>query len=133
LRRSNERPNLHYCVQEMEYSKSSYYDLAFLIPLHLEESHPMPESFVVYCNSRDEAKRSAEFLRSRVCKALCHKIIWIHSGMSDKHKLKVVEDFRDGKLIGITSTESLGLGHDLHNVTRLVQYCPPDNLNTLTQ
>ena len=67
-----------------------------------------------------------------------------------KNKISVVEKFRDGQLIGLMSTESLGLvkflyylvnhpytyfyyGHDLHSVTRLIQYGAPDNLNTLTQ
>ncbi|KAF8344263.1 uncharacterized protein EI90DRAFT_3165715, partial [Cantharellus anzutake] len=53
--------------------------------------------------------------------------------MSDGHKLMVVKLFKEGNLIGLTSMESLGLGHDLANVTRLVQFGPPDNLNTLTQ
>ncbi|KAF8327706.1 P-loop containing nucleoside triphosphate hydrolase protein, partial [Cantharellus anzutake] len=133
MRRSNDRPNLHYCVHQMKYSKDSCNDLGFLIPLGLKESDPPPIPFLVYCESRGDAERSANFLRSRVCASLQQKVVWVHSGMSDGHKLKVVNLFKEGKLIGLTSTESLGLGHDLANVTRLVQFGPPDNLNTLTQ
>ncbi|KAF8335734.1 P-loop containing nucleoside triphosphate hydrolase protein, partial [Cantharellus anzutake] len=133
LRRSNDRPNLHYCVRQMQYSKDSCNDLAFLVPLGLKESDPLPKPFLVYCESRADAERSAGFLRSRVCTMLRNRIIWVHSGMSDGHKLMAVKLLKEGKLIGLTSTESLGLGHDLANITCLVQFGPPDNLNTLTQ
>ncbi|KAF8333485.1 P-loop containing nucleoside triphosphate hydrolase protein, partial [Cantharellus anzutake] len=133
MRRSNDRPNLHYCVHQMQYSRNSCNDLGFLIPLGLKESDPPPVPFLVYCESRADAERSADFLRSRVCASLRERIVWVHSGMSDDHKLMVVKSFKEGNLIGLTSTESLGLGHDLANVTHLVQFGPPDNLNTLTQ
>ncbi|KAF8327239.1 uncharacterized protein EI90DRAFT_3127296 [Cantharellus anzutake] len=93
----------------------------------------MPVPFFVYCNSRNDAERSATYLRSRVDGSLKKRIIWVHSGMSDKHKQQAVEMFRDGRLIGITATESLGLGFDLPNIARLVQFGPPDNLSTLAQ
>ncbi len=51
IRRSNDRPNLHYCVWQMGHSKESCHDLAFLVPLGLKESDDMPMPFVVYCNS----------------------------------------------------------------------------------
>src|SRR5260370_10693936 len=106
---SNNCPNLHYCVQQMGHSKESCHDLAFLVPLGLKESDDMPMPFVVYHNSQDDAEQSARFLRSRVSSSLRRRIVWVHLGMSDQHKISVVEKFRDGELIGLTSTESLGL------------------------
>ena len=109
MRQSNDRGNLHYCVKKMEYSRTSYLDLAFLVPLGLKPEDPMPISFLVYCNSRDDACLGAEYLRSRVSKELRNMIMWVHSGMSDNHKARVVQHFNEGKLIGLTSTETLGL------------------------
>ncbi|KAF8344264.1 uncharacterized protein EI90DRAFT_3165719 [Cantharellus anzutake] len=63
LHRSNDRPNLHYCIHQMQYSKDSCNDLGFLIPLGLQESDPPPIPFLVYCESRADAERSANFLR----------------------------------------------------------------------
>ncbi|KAF8334020.1 P-loop containing nucleoside triphosphate hydrolase protein, partial [Cantharellus anzutake] len=131
--RSNDRGNLHYCVKKMVHSKDSYLDLAFLVPLGLKAENPIPVPFLVYCNSREDARLSAEYLQSRVSRELRKKIVWVHSSMSDEHKIRIVQQFNEGNLIGLTSTETLGLGHDLVNVTRLVQFCPPDNLSTLTQ
>ncbi|KAF8330405.1 P-loop containing nucleoside triphosphate hydrolase protein, partial [Cantharellus anzutake] len=133
MRRSNDHPNLHHCVCQMQHSKESCSDLGFLVLLGLKESNPPPIPFLVYCESQSDAKWSANFLRSRVCTSLQEKVVWVHSGMSDGHKLQVVNSFKEGKLIGLTSTEALGLGHDLANVTCLIQFGPPDNLNTLTQ
>ncbi len=45
--RSNDHPNLHYCVQQMGHSKESCHDLAFLVLLGLKESDDMPMPFVV--------------------------------------------------------------------------------------
>jgi superfamily II DNA helicase RecQ len=108
MHRSNDRPNLHYCIRQMQHSKESCGDLGFLVPLGLKESDPPPIPFLMYCESRSDAKRSANFLRSRVCASLQEKVVWVHSGMSDGHKLQVVNSFK-GKLIGLMSTESLGL------------------------
>ncbi|KAF8325573.1 P-loop containing nucleoside triphosphate hydrolase protein, partial [Cantharellus anzutake] len=130
---SNDHPNLHYCVWPMEYSRQSCKDLAFLVPLGLKESDPIPEPLSIYCNSQNNAERCATYLRSRVEGSLKRRIIWVHSGMSDKHKQKAVETSRNGELIGITATETLGLGFDLPNITRLVQFGPPNNLSTLAQ
>ena len=61
---SNDHPNLHYCIHQMQYSKDSCNDLAFLVPLGLEETDPLPVPFLVYCESWADAECSAGFLRS---------------------------------------------------------------------
>ncbi|KAF8332734.1 uncharacterized protein EI90DRAFT_2895196, partial [Cantharellus anzutake] len=93
-----DHPNLHYCVCQMQYSKDSCYDLAFLIPLSLKVSDPLPVPFLVYCKSRADAERSASFLRSRLCASLREKIIWVHSGMSDvsETRFETKECLRNG-------------------------------------
>ncbi len=153
MHHSNDCPNLHYCIQPMQYSKELCRDLAFLVPLGLKESNlGALVPFFVYCNSQNDAEWCATYLQSRVHGSLKKKIIWVHSGMSDTHKQRAVERFERGKLIGITAMESLGLvcvvlhveiwniytkhelkGFNLLNITRLVQFCPPDNLCTLAQ
>ena len=44
-----------------------------------------------------------------MCTSLRDRILWVHSGMSDGHKSMAVKSFKEGNLIGLTSTESLGL------------------------
>ena len=51
---SNDCPNLHYCVQPMQFSKESCCNITFLVPLGLKESDCALVPFVVYCNSRDD-------------------------------------------------------------------------------
>ncbi|KAF8330006.1 uncharacterized protein EI90DRAFT_2841459, partial [Cantharellus anzutake] len=91
--RSNDHPNLHYCVCQMQHSKESCSDLGFLVPLGLKESNPPPIPSLVYCESQSDAERSANFLRSQVCTSLQEKVVWVHSRMLDGHKLKVVNSF----------------------------------------
>jgi superfamily II DNA helicase RecQ len=64
LCRSNDQPNLHYCVRQMQHSKDSCNDLAFLVPLGLKESDPLPTPFLVYYKTWADAEHSASFLRS---------------------------------------------------------------------
>jgi|SRR6266436_776316 len=100
----------------MQYSKESCKDLAFLVPLGLKESDfGTTVPFFVYCNSRKDAECCAMYLQSRVCGSLKKKIIWVHSGMSDKHKQEAVKMFKNNELIGITATESLGLVSTMHH------------------
>src|SRR5258708_5972210 len=74
----------------MQYSKESCKDLAFLVPLGLKESDfGTTVPFFVYCNSWKDAECCAMYLQSRVCGSLKKKLIWEHSGMSDKHKQEV--------------------------------------------
>ena len=88
---------------------SLYLDLAFLVPLGLKAENPMPIPFVVYCNSHEDAHLSAKYLWSQVSGELRKKIVWVHSGMLDEHTVWIVQWFNDGDLIGLTSTETLGL------------------------
>src|SRR5260370_8974196 len=95
-------------------------DLAFLVPLGLKEADlGALVLFFIYCNSWNDAEWCAAYLQSQVHGSLKKKIIWVHSGMSDRHKQRLVERFESGELIGITARESLGLVNLMLQVEKL--------------
>ena len=109
MQRSSDRPNLYYVAHRMTASAKSYRDLGFLIPDGLRPTDPQPSSFLVYCNKRSETEGGAKYLLSRLPPDMQHSIIWVHSGMSDKHRQKAMEGFMNGTILGIFCTEALGL------------------------
>ena len=105
LRRTNDRPNLHYMVRQMESSIGSCYDLAFLIPKDTDASDgPSVGPFLVYCNSRQDTMRIGTFLHSRLPPSQRNYIRWVHSGMSDNHRKESIRLLEEGKLIGLICT-----------------------------
>lgn len=110
LRRSNDRPNLHYVVRRLRFAKSSYLDLTFLIPPNTApNNHKDIPRFLVYCNSRDEAQKAAEYLRSLLPLELRGLIRWVHAGMSDHHRKECTDLYEEGVLIGLICTDALGM------------------------
>ena len=109
LPRSNDRPNLHYIVRKMEYSATSCEDLGFLVKPGLSKADPLPDPFLVYCNSRSDTENVGRYLRNRVSKEMMDSIVWVHSGMSSRHRSESVQKFTRRDIIGIVCTDALGL------------------------
>ncbi|PBL00002.1 P-loop containing nucleoside triphosphate hydrolase protein [Armillaria gallica] len=133
LRLNTDRPNIFFCVQQIEYPINSYHDLTFLIPKDLDPDGPLPVKFLVFFNSCKEAEEGAKFLHSRLPPKLRDKVKWVHSGMTDEfwedsiHALKIGED------IGECATDAVGLGIDIPDVYIIVQFRVPINMSTWMQ
>jgi superfamily II DNA/RNA helicase len=93
----------------MIHSMASCHDLSFLVPPDFKITDCIPRQFLVYCDSWNDTLQAACYLHARLPNELCHKIPWVHSGMSDAHKVEVVQGFQAGELFGIVCTDSLGM------------------------
>ena len=117
-RRSNDWPNIHLSVRRMKHPIASRFDLAFLVPLNpqINDSewvqHNIPQ-FLVYCNSRADTESTALFLRSRLPRHACHRIVWYHSGMSDTFKKETMEAYEVGEILGLCCTDACGMVSDI--------------------
>ncbi|KAF8313361.1 P-loop containing nucleoside triphosphate hydrolase protein, partial [Cantharellus anzutake] len=133
-RHSNDRPNIHLCVQRMKYSITSHLDLAFLVPLNpeIDNSDWVRQNilqFLIYCNSRVDAESTALFLQSHIPVHACHRIVWYHSGMSDAFKKETIEEYERGGILGLCCTDACGMGLDLRHVRIVVQYRLPKKID----
>lgn len=106
VRLSNDRPNIHFMVAEMQYSVKSMHDLDRI--LKLDPEHPPPK-FMVFSNKRKEAERLAKKYRAELPPELRHKIVWFHSGMSREFKEDMMEKLRRGEIWGIVCTDAAGM------------------------
>lgn len=83
---------------------------------------------VVYCSSRKETERVAEFLKSQGVDA-AH----FHAGMSADDKQVVQEQFRVGELRVIAATNAFGMGIDKPDIRLVVHADIPGSLENYLQ
>lgn len=77
IRRSNDRPNIYFLVEEMKYSAKSTLDLECI--LHLD-GKVRPPKFMVFVNKRNEAQELTENEWENLTPNLREKVVWFHSG-----------------------------------------------------
>src|SRR6266436_4076815 len=111
---SNDRPNIHLSVCVMKHTIVSHFDLAFLVPLrakteNVEWIHQNIAQFLIYCNSRLDAERTAKFLQSCLPKSEHHQIVWFHSGMSETFKNEMIDAYESVEILGVCCTDACGM------------------------
>jgi superfamily II DNA helicase RecQ len=65
--------------------------------------------FLVYCNSRSDAEKTALYLRNRLPMHDRHHIVWYHSGMSDQFRTRVIEAYEVGEILGLCCMDACGM------------------------
>ena len=98
----------------MKHTIASHFDLAFLVPLrakteNVEWIHQNIAQFLIYCNSRLDAERTAKFLRSCLPKSECHQIVWFHLGMSETFKNETIDAYESGEILGVCCMDACGM------------------------
>jgi len=88
---------------------SSFEDLAFLVPSSWAERDGVPHKFMVFFDSKCEAKLASRFLRNRMPESLKHKMKWFHAGMTEHFRKEELQLFREGKLWGLGMTDVGGM------------------------
>ena len=109
FQRSNDRHNIAFCVKKMQYPMSSFEDLAFLVPSSWAEGEHIPRKFMVFFDSKREAKSASQFLRNRMPESLKHKVKWFHAGMSEFFRKEELQSYKEGDLWGLGMTDVGGM------------------------
>lgn len=113
------RPNLFFEVQRPDDRDQA---LLSFVQNHREESG------IVYCATRKAAEHVAEMLRENGIEAGCY-----HAGMGDEERALVQERFVTDQLHVIAATNAFGMGIDKSNVTFVVHYQMPKDLESYYQ
>ena len=114
-----DRPNLFFEVQRPEDRDRA---LLSFVRAHREESG------IVYCATRKAAEQVAGMLRESGIRAGCY-----HAGMGDEERSRVQEDFVSDRLPVIAATNAFGMGIDKSNVSFVVHYQMPKDLESYYQ
>ena len=86
------------------------------------------ESGIVYCATRKTAEQVSGLLAEHGLAAGCY-----HAGMPDAERTRVQEDFLSDRLEVIAATNAFGMGIDKSNVSYVVHYQMPKDLESYYQ
>ncbi|KAG0358971.1 hypothetical protein BGX24_005880, partial [Mortierella sp. AD032] len=87
---------------------------------------------IVYFNSRVDAEEARKYL-VRELGLDSSRIAVYHAIKSDSFKSEILERFRIDKVLILLATEAVGMGCDINNILRVVQYRRPPSLASLIQ
>ena len=117
IKRSNDRPNIHLAIEEMQHPLNSWLDLDRILKLHgylrepelgAEPEPPLP--FLVFTNKRKEAEEGCEHEWANAPDHyLKDKVVWFHSGMSAEFWNKTIEDLKARRIWGMLCTDAAGM------------------------
>ncbi|PPQ76587.1 hypothetical protein CVT26_012791 [Gymnopilus dilepis] len=127
---SNDRPNIHIVVEEMQFSAASKKDLARV--LKLDGTSP-PRKFLVFTNKRLETEEAVKKEWECLPDELKDKILWFHSGMSAEFRAKAIEKLKKGEIWGLFCTDAAGMGLDIPDIELVIQWRYVPSLCTLFQ
>jgi RecQ family ATP-dependent DNA helicase len=119
----NDRPNIKFLVTEYQHPMNSFQDLKFLMDF---------EKTIVYFNNRPDAERARRYLVEKL-RLDKDKIAVYPSLKSEKLKADILERFRNDQVLILLATEAVGMGCDINNIVRVVQYGIPPSLAALIQ
>ena len=83
---------------------------------------------IIYCATRSNAEKVAEFLNSKGTKA-----DHFHAGLTPERKKQVQDDFIEGRLRAIAATNAFGMGIDKPNVRLVMHADIPGSLENYLQ
>ncbi|KAK3812109.1 MAG: P-loop containing nucleoside triphosphate hydrolase protein [Benniella sp.] len=119
----NDRPNIKLEVWQMKYSQGLNI-LNFLTDF---------KKTIVYCQTILQSIKATAHLRALVGPADASKIAPYHALFSSRYKERVMEEFNRDRIRLLFATEAVGMGCDLDNVVRVVQFKLPSTILSLVQ
>ncbi|KAI0694459.1 P-loop containing nucleoside triphosphate hydrolase protein [Cytidiella melzeri] len=129
----NNRSNLTTVVCRMVGGEKDFAALDFLVD-EVAEGKPLVRT-MVFLNSRDTARRACNYVKSKLPEDSPYQeqIFAMWATKSARAKRKIMKQFRTGKIIILFATEVAGMGIDLGDIQRIVQYLIPQKLTQFTQ
>lgn len=117
------RPNLKLIVQQPQDKKK---ELLTYVDSRDINKHKL--SGIIYCNTRKATEEVAMFLQKAGYAAA-----YYHAGIADKERSQVQEDFINDRINLIVATNAFGMGIDKSNVSFVVHYNMPKDLESYYQ
>jgi len=91
------------------------------------------EKTIVYVESRLKTMEICDYLRTLVPSADWSKISPYHALIDEETKGAIMDEFKQGRIRILVATEAAGLGCDIPDISRVVQFKCPMDLMTLVQ
>ncbi|MBN2703018.1 MAG: DEAD/DEAH box helicase [Pontiellaceae bacterium] len=84
--------------------------------------HDKPERIIVFTNRRDQAERLSEALDR-----YGHKCEMLSGAVTQKKRMRILEEFREGKVTVLVATDVAGRGIHVEGVSHVVNFNIPEN------
>ena len=117
----NDRPNIMYKIGYLKNGISTFQDLRFL-----EDR----VKTIIYFDNRDLAEQAGHFLRTWIGQ---DQVKVYHGFKTEDLKDRRMKEFRESKFNILVATEAAGMGCDIKDIVRVVQYGYPPDINCLVQ
>ncbi len=116
-----DRENLYFEVRQ---PADKNHDLVRLVGKYCNDGR----SGIVYCSTRKDVEAACELLRERGIPCVRY-----HAGLSDEERKKNQDDFIYDRVRVITATNAFGMGIDKSNVSFVIHYNMPKDLESYYQ
>ncbi|KAG1724779.1 hypothetical protein EDB19DRAFT_1834031 [Suillus lakei] len=108
-------------------------DLGFLVPAGWTPGDQVPQKFLIFFDSIQDAIGAAKYLQSHLPPGLWGKIKWFNSDMTFKFKEAEVDNLVTGDTWGLCTTESFGMRMDVPDIILVIQWQATCSLSTVWQ
>jgi ATP-dependent RNA helicase DeaD len=82
-----------------------------------------PRQCIIFC----ERKRGADLLYRHMCK-YSKRVATMHGDLPQPQREKIMQDFRNGRIIYLVATDVVGRGIDVTNISHIVNYDLPEDI-----
>ncbi|PSS06546.1 hypothetical protein PHLCEN_2v3676 [Hermanssonia centrifuga] len=127
----NDRRNISLLIGRMQSAAKDLEALDFVLD-EAFDGKPLIRT-IIYVNSRDLAADAWEHLADQLPSHLQEQIAYIHAMRSPRAKEYVMTRFRAGEINILCATEVAGMGLDIPDVDRVIQYMLPKTLSEWVQ
>lgn len=117
IRLLNDQQNVQVAVVKILHSPNSFHNINRILYLS-QGIHP--PKFMIFCNSRQDSQRMAEYLHGQLHPELHNKIVWFHSGMTQEFRMDMTEKLCGGELWGMCCTDAAGMVSSLHRTGPII-------------
>ncbi|KAF9537693.1 P-loop containing nucleoside triphosphate hydrolase protein, partial [Agrocybe pediades] len=133
VNRGTDRPNITWLAQEMKAGKSDLEALSFLVPDSSNGDLPELTKTMVFFDDINLALQALKWLRKQLPPHLQQQVAVFNSRRSPRSKKLILEAFRNGEIKILLTTEAAGMGCDIPDIVRVVQFMVPKNMSVWMQ
>ncbi|EJF56898.1 P-loop containing nucleoside triphosphate hydrolase protein [Dichomitus squalens LYAD-421 SS1] len=141
----NDRANVAIVVRACEHPLNTYADLSFVIPPTLESINDIPKTYIYvdniatggeiidYLNRQLEKHRDLATAPAPLHDSFCGIIRPFNATLSHRYRTLAMSYFREGRIHVLVCTDAAGMGCDIPDIDRVIQWKLPATFSQFIQ
>ncbi|KAI0079102.1 P-loop containing nucleoside triphosphate hydrolase protein [Panus rudis PR-1116 ss-1] len=132
LNMGNDRPNIQMTFRKIRNSED-YNALDEILDLNsVERPEDIPKT-IIFANTRNEVERIWRYLYLKLNSNFEDCVVFYHGLVGSKTKRNYMRRFTSGEIRILVATEAVGMGADIPDVERVIQFGAPKSLSVWVQ